>query len=505
MNDQQNRYSPGNFGRMLRDQALLIVGVTLLFVAAGLGYSLHQQKQYSATASLNVVDPGLAFGAPTTSQTAAALASQEAGRVTRPAVAARVKRVLRTSLTVPQLQKAISTRVDPNSNTLYVQATGSSSTLAAQLANGFAQQDANQTTAETRQNYTTQVNALKADLRSAPSGQRSALDIEFAHAQAIALSGTPVSVIDVAGPGSQTQPKTLRNTLIVGLIGLVLAIALADARRVRDRRMRRAEEIEAEFDLPLIGHVSRNALGQGGSAVNGRRPLTPADLESFRVMRQNLQLLDSGGLLRSVAVTSALAKEGKSTIAVMLAHANAAAGKRTLLVECDLRRPALAGRLGLNQAPGLSDYLTGRARPEDVVQTVPAIPMGRSSLNGGSSVEVGAAGPRFVCITAGSSPRPAELLASERFRAFLSQVRDAYDLVIIDTSPLLAVVDTLELLPLVDGVAICVRAARTTRDDAARIKDALARTKERPTGVVLTGVTPRVDPSYGYYQSYAGR
>ena len=96
-------------------------------------------------------------------------------------------------------------------------------------------------------------------------------------------------------------------------------------------------------------------------------------------------------------------------------------------------------------------------------------------------------------------------MATDRFRTFLSQVRDAYDLVIIDTSPLLAVVDTLEPLPLVDGVVICVRASKTTRDDAARIKDALERTKHRPTGVVLTGVTPRVDPSYGYYQSYAAR
>ncbi len=506
MNTEQNRYSPGNFARMLRDQAFLIIGVTLLFVAIGLGYSLSQQKQYKATASLSVVDPGLAVGVTTTGQTQAALAAQEGGRVSRPEVAARVKKVVNTSLTIPQLEGAISTRVDPTSNVLYVQATASNPKLAANLANAFAQQDAYVTTQQTRGQYAAQVKSLQSDLKSVPSVQKSALETTLAHAQAIASSGTPVSVISVAGPpGSPSQPQTLRNTLIVGLIGLIVAIALADARRARDRRMRRPEEIEAEFDLPLIGHVSRNALGHGGSGVNGRRPLTPADLESFRVLRQNLQLLDTGGGLRSVAVTSALAQEGKSTIAVMLAHANAAAGKRTLLVECDLRRPALASRLGLQQAPGLSDYLTGRARPEDVLQTVPAIPMGRSSLNGSSSTDVDGGGPRFVCITAGSSPRPAELLATERFRGFLSQVRDAYDLVIIDTSPLLAVVDTLELLPLVDGVAICVRAAKTTRDDAARIKDALARTKERPTGVVLTGVTPRVDPSYGYYQSYAGR
>jgi Mrp family chromosome partitioning ATPase len=269
--------------------------------------------------------------------------------------------------------------------------------------------------------------------------------------------------------------------------------------------MRRPEEIEAEFALPLIGHISQNALGHGGTGANGRRALTPADLESFRVLRQNLQLLDADGSgLRSVAVTSALAQEGKSTVAAMLAHANAAAGKRTLLVECDLRRPALAARLGLNDAPGLSDYLSGNAKPEDVLQTVTANPMERPAEGNGSAAAQSTQSPaRFACITAGSLPRPAELLATERFRAFLSQVRDVYDFVIIDTSPLLAVVDTLELLPLVDGVAICVRAAKTTRDDAAAMKDTLARTRERPTGVVLTGVTPRVDPHYHYYQSYA--
>jgi Mrp family chromosome partitioning ATPase len=493
---------------MLRDQAALILGVTLLFVAAGLAYSLHQKKQYTATASLSVVDPGLAFGSPTSAQTQAALAAQEAGRVTRPIVAARVKQTVVTSLTLPQLQSAITTRVDPTSNVLYVQAQASDPRLAANLSNEFAQQDAYETTHETRQTYASQVNGLKASLRSGPATQKSILETSLAHALAIATGGTPVSVIGVAGPpSSPTQPKTLRNTLIVGLIGLVLGIAIADARRARDRRMRRPEEVEAEFGLPLIGHVSQNALGHGGAGSNGKRPLTPADLESFRVLRQNLQLLDTEGKgLRSVAVTSALAQEGKSTIAAMLAHANAAAGKRTLLVECDLRRPALAERLGLNQSPGLSDYLAGRVSPEEILQTVQANPMERpANGNGTGQSETPPSTARFVCITAGSTPRPAELLATDRFKTFLRQVCEVYDLVIIDTSPLLAVVDTLELLPLVDGVAICVRSAKTTRDDAAAIKDALARTRERPTGVVLTGVTPRVDPSYHYYHSYAPR
>jgi capsular exopolysaccharide synthesis family protein len=492
---------------MLRDQAVLIIGVTLLFVAGGLAYSLHQKKQYTASASLSVVDPGLAFGSPTTGLTQAALAAQEAGRIARPSVAARVKATTATSLTIPQLQGTISTRVDPTSSVLFVQAQARNPTLAQKIANAFAYQDARETTRETRLTYRAQVKSLEADIRSAPTVQKSTLQTSLAHAQAIASGGTPVSVLGVAGPGAQTQPKTVRNTLIIGLIGLVLAIAIADARRVRDRRIRRPEEIEAELGLPLIGHVSRNALGHGGAGMNGRESLAPADLESFRVLRQNLQLLDGEGSgLRTVAVTSALAQEGKSTISAMLAHANAAAGKRTLLVEGDLRRPVLAARLGLNESPGLSDYLSGRATPEEILQTVPANLMEQTpASNGAGEAQTGPPAARFVCITAGSPPRPAELLATDRFRSFLREVSDVYELTIIDTSPLLAVVDTLELLPLVDGIAICVRSAKTTRDDTAGIKDALARTRERPTGVVVTGVTPRVDPTYEYYESHAQR
>src|SRR5437588_1738251 len=118
--EQQARYSAGNFLRMLRDQAWLIVGVTAVFGLAALAYSLHQSKTYEATATLNVQDPASLTGTATTTLTAGQLAAQEAARVSRLAVARHVKTVLQSPLSPAQLRGTISTRVDPVSNVVDV-------------------------------------------------------------------------------------------------------------------------------------------------------------------------------------------------------------------------------------------------------------------------------------------------------------------------------------------------------------------------------------------------
>src|SRR5581483_4174628 len=114
-------------------------------------------------------------------------------------------------------------------------------------------------------------------------------------------------------------------------------------------------------------------------------------------------------------------QEGKSTVAARLAIAYAQTGKRTLLVECDFRRPVLADRFGLERAPGMTDYLTGNAEPHAILQRA-TIPTALHSSNGNTAqVELQGAG-NLVCITAGSTvPLPAELLASDTFRRFVGE------------------------------------------------------------------------------------
>jgi succinoglycan biosynthesis transport protein ExoP len=174
------------------------------------------------------------------------------------------------------------------------------------------------------------------------------------------------------------------------------------------------------------------------------------------------------------------------------------AGKRTLLVECDLRRPDLAERFGLAPAPGLTDYLARHADPQEILQMVELAHPVAGNGSSGSVAEEGAG--TLVCITAGTpSPHPAELLGSDRFRHFLAQVSEAYDMVVLDTSPLLSVADTRELLPNVDGVVLCIRSSQTTREQALAVKAALEHYPHRPTGLVVTGLRPRDGASYGYY------
>src|SRR5690606_9558039 len=178
---------------------------------------------------------------------------------------------------------------------------------------------------------------------------------------------------------------------------------------------------------------------------------------------------------------SGLPQEGKSTVAASLAAAAAAAGQRTLLVDADLRRPVLAERLSAKRKPGLAEYLSGAVEPKDVLQRVPVKGGNRSNGSTGEARSL-------VFIAAGDSARaPAELLASERCRDLLSSVRKAYDLVVIDSSPLLSTADPLELMPLVDTVLVCARLSLSTRDVAGAVTETMERLPDVPTGLVVTG------------------
>jgi len=190
---------------------------------------------------------------------------------------------------------------------------------------------------------------------------------------------------------------------------------------------------------------------------------------------------------RSIVVTSATAEEGKTTVAGSLALAMSSAGKRTLLVDCDLRQPALAGRLGISPAPGMSEFLAGAATPQEIIN-----PVGVGEISHRDGASDGGGSFPLVVIPAGTpNSHSAELLGSSRFREFLRQVLETYDVVVFDSSPLLTVADTLEMLPHADAVVVCARESKTTRGEAAGVKTALERFPEVSAGLVITGVKPR--------------
>jgi capsular polysaccharide biosynthesis protein/Mrp family chromosome partitioning ATPase len=500
-----------DYRRVLRKQRVLVVLIILAFTGAAVGLSLRQTPRYEATAAIDVkqenadlTDVGL--GAPLT-QTPEQLAAISAERVTQPDVVERVNEKLKLKLATTNLADVLTAAPEARTNLVAITAQASTAARAAQLANAFADATRELITAGRRKEYGDRAKTFQASLKQIPNTPangytRAGLVDRISRLKNLADIAEPVSVVRRAeAPDTPFSPQPIRNTVLGFLLGLTIALVAAVVRDALDRRFKNSSEIRDAFHLPLIGHVRDDLLGRSIPSANGRT-LTAPDLDVFRIVRTNVEFLNVDTPIKRIAVTSAVADEGKSTVAGALAAAYALAGSRALLVECDLRRPTLAKRLGLNAEPGLADYLVGHAEPQDVLQAVELKAEGAAAaapaLNG-RPVKPGVHGS-MVCITAGShTPQPAELLGSQRFQSFLDQVSDVYDVIVLDTCPLLSVVDTLGLVPAVDALIVCVRASRTTRDQATAARAAIQHLPSRPSAVVITGVRAGSEADYGYY------
>ena len=491
--------------RALRQNWALILLVTILCAGAAFALSSRQTKEYEATSSLSVSDPGedlnLVGGGFVTGRQPLQIASTHAPQVTRAAVMREVKSKLDLDLSIDQIRELLTVEVDPNSFVVDVTARLSDPEDAAELANAVATADAKITTEEARTAYADAADRLAERIKELDNDKDNiaseAIYIErLSRLQSLSSVAEPVSVSDQAEiPTTPASPKTGRNTVAAAVFGLLLGIGLAFARQRFDRRLRDPAEAEELFQKPIVVRLRPQVFGHTGSAADDDQkklgPLDQIDAESFRMLRENVRYLAVDQDLRTIAITSAVAEEGKSTVAACLAMANAAAGKRTLLVDCDLRKRVLATRFGLAESPGLADYLLRQAAPQDILQLVPAPTWDTAN---------GSGAPSLVCIAAGSPPeRPADILSSDRFREFIDVVAQAYDCVILDCPPLLPVADTLEVVPHVSGVLLCTRLNHTTRDQAAGARDALERLPGRPVGIVLTGDEESKKYYGGYY------
>ncbi len=428
MTRQSREFTLSGYLDVIRRQRLLILIVALVCAGVALALSLVQTKSYEATASLVVNDPNhdlaLLGGSFVSTQTPLQLASATAPQVTRPAVVAKVKRQLHSPLSLDSLRGTVQTAIDPNSYVINVTATDRSAKQAAALANAFATADRQLTTQETRAQFAAQAAAVQRQLRHIPKSQLGTQlqTVEtLARLKNLSTVSTPLQINSTAGaPGSPSSPKPVRNAIAALIFGLLLGLAIATARDVLDRRLRHSRDVTQVLDHPVVGLIRSDALGHAGAAGmparNGRGPLAAPDEESFRILQQNVRYLAAAGDARTLLVTSAMAEEGKSTVAACLAVANAEAGRRTLLVECDLRRPVLAKRFGIKASPGLTDYLTGNAEPHEILQPVAgngARMNGHGNGNGNGNGNGTAPRPRRAPRTSCASP-PARTCPARR-------------------------------------------------------------------------------------------
>jgi capsular exopolysaccharide synthesis family protein len=205
--------------------------------------------------------------------------------------------------------------------------------------------------------------------------------------------------------------------------------------------------------------------------------------EAFRQLRTNLQYVDVDNPLQVIAVTSSVAGEGKSSTATNLAVSFAQAGAKVLLIEGDLRRPRVAEYLGIEGGIGLTNVLTGRLAIDDVLQ-----PWGKGGLT------VLASGP--------IPPNPAELLGSKSMAQLLQSLKEKFEIIIVDTPPLLPVTDGAIISAEADGAILVVRHGKTTRNQVARATASLEAVDARILGAVMNMTPTRGADAYGYGYGY---
>jgi Mrp family chromosome partitioning ATPase len=506
--------------RPIRVRAWLIIALVGLAVAVSLALSLSEAKKYSATGAYQFQDQtqalDLAGLAPPTATTLAPaqLASQSAQTIHQPNVVSRARALLTPSLRNLNFNQAVTATVDPNSNNVDVQATASTPTGAAAVANAFVNAAVAVANETLRMEYAT--DAAQLSRQRVPKAEATAVALrqeEVARLQTLAQIATRAQVATRSTPpGSPSSPRPLRNAALAGILGLMVGLVAVYVWDALDQRLRRVDDVTAHFGYPLLGRVRDGALGNSPNSGDPERAIEPIDWEQFLIVMRNLSFLRPSRSLQTVAVTSTIPEEGKTTVACFVGFAAAATGRRTLLIECDLRHPVMAKRLGLKSSPGVTDLVEGSVTLSEVLQVInfndPVVSNGAVPLTAGQKDNGVLPRHQLACITAGTQTRRAvEILESPALTAMLDEVRGIYDAVILDTPPLLPVIDALDIVDKAETVIVCGRADRLTRSQARAGKQALERLPDRLVGLVVTGIKPsRDDQSYGYsyYDSYAG-
>lgn len=309
----------------------------------------------------------------------------------------------------------------------------------------------------------------------------------------IARGGFDWQALEEPKQGQQIGPN-LKLNLLLGLVaGLMLGGVAAFLREAVDDSVHTSEELEKQVELPLLGmtpELPKNKLAKPQISLPFGKPQFlapwtvqvsnwPPTWESLDLIYKNIQLMNELASFKSLMVTSAVAGEGKSTLALGLALSAARLHQRVLLIDADLRRPNLHEMLNLPNEQGLSTLLSSDA-------TLPGQGVVQSS---GAFIDI---------LTAGPLPSdPANLLSSQRMQELIAEFEKNYDLILLDAPPVLGMVDAMIAASLCTGVVLVSRVGQVTKTELAQARAML--NKLNVIGVVANGVN---GVNHGYAAAY---
>lgn len=203
--------------------------------------------------------------------------------------------------------------------------------------------------------------------------------------------------------------------------------------------------------------------------------------EAYRALRTNIQFSNFDQDMQVITVTSATPSEGKSTTMANLAATFAQAGKKTIIVDADMRKPTLHKRFNLGKMRGLSSVLVGVEKLENCIQPV----SGQENL--------------YALVCGPIPPNPAEMLASQKMADFIAYLRTQYDIIIIDAAPVLAVADAQIIAQIADGTILVAGYNQVKKDQLAEAKKRLDKVNAHILGVVMNKVDMKNQGDYYYY------
>jgi capsular exopolysaccharide synthesis family protein len=445
--------------RVLQHQWLVVALLAILGLGGAAAYTYRQTPVYSAHTQLFVsvrTDTGISGLSQGNTFTQQRVKSY-ADIVTSPLIAEPVINQLRLPFTPEQLTSKITASSPLDTVLLDIIVSDTDPIRAAAIANAVGAE------------FPRLVGRLET-----PSGQSSS-PVTVSVTRAATVPSVPVS------------PRIPLNLALGLIVGLGLGIGAAVLRDQFNTSVSGIGDVEKLTGAIPLGVVPYDALA-------GKQPLITADqfggrAEAFRTLRTNLQFADVDEPPRVITITSALPAEGKTTTACNIALTLAQSGARVVLVEGDLRKPAVGKYLGISNAAGLTNVLAGQHELRDVI-----VSYQRDTL------AVLPSGP--------TPPNPSEMLGSQQMHQLLTTLATDYDLVIIDAPPLLPVTDAAVLASASDGAIMVVRHGKSRREEVERAIQALTAVNAKVLGTVLNFAPRRKRrggyDGYGYGYGYGG-
>jgi polysaccharide biosynthesis transport protein len=314
------------------------------------------------------------------------------------------------------------------------------------------------------------------------------------------LRSSNIRVVDIAQvPIVPSKPNVPGNIALGFLLGIVGGFALALLQENLDTTVLNLDELSAITSLPALGTIPMQVTGNNRRRLGSGAPNEVSEVtvpitylrpksevaESYRALRTSILLSSFGAPPKVILITSALPQEGKTTVSSNSAMVLAQKGGRVLLVDADMRRPGVSKALGIRSNRGLSTVLSGVDRVEDSLVPFPQL-------------------PNLLILPAGPiPPNPVELLGSNVMKDYISQWRNEFDHIIIDTPPCLSVTDSVVLSVDADRVILVARSGQTPKAALRRASELLQQVNARVMGVVLNAFN--VHAADGYYNYYGGK